>query len=349
MPSRRNTVDPNSNDDTRLLRNRPKSSKFRQQKLPAWQPILTAQTAIPTIFATGMIFIPLGVFLLLAADSVKEWSIEYGTICRNKLCSIDVQIDEQFSGNVYFYYGLDNYFQNHRRYVKSRSDSQLLGYLTNVGDCSPLDYVNTTFGRLPIAPCGSIANSMFNDTFQLLDPNGQPVPLTKEGVIWEIDRDVRFKNPPIQPGQDLCEAFRGTIRPPNWQKDACQLDPLHPDNNGFLNVDFIVWMRTAALPSFRKLYRILDRNSPNFAYQHGLPAGRYRLSIENNYPVDAFNGKKSFIISTTTWSGGHNNFLGIAYIVIGSICILLGFIFTVIHIKFGHSFAEMAEISINTR
>jgi hypothetical protein len=57
----------------------------------------------------------------------------------------------------------------------------------------------------------------------------------------------------------------------------------------------------------------------------------------SDYPVDAFNGRKSFIISTTTWSGGHNNFLGIAYIVIGSICVVLGFVFTVIHIKFGHS------------
>lgn len=25
------------------------------------------------------------------------------------------------------YYGLDNFYQNHRRYVKSRDDSQLLG------------------------------------------------------------------------------------------------------------------------------------------------------------------------------------------------------------------------------
>jgi hypothetical protein len=50
--------------------------------------------------------------------------------------------------------------------------------------------------------------NFFLDTFQLIDPTGQPVPLTIDGVIWEIDKDVRFKNPPIQPGQDLCEAFR---------------------------------------------------------------------------------------------------------------------------------------------
>lgn len=56
-----------------------------------------------------------------------------------------------------------------------------------------------------------------------------------------------------------------------------------------------------------------------------------------DYPVDAFNGKKHFIISTTSWTGGKNNFLGIAYIIIGCICVVLGAIFSFIHIKFGHS------------
>lgn len=32
-------------------------------------------------------------------------------------------------GDVYFYYALENYFQNNRRYMKSRSDKQLLGDL----------------------------------------------------------------------------------------------------------------------------------------------------------------------------------------------------------------------------
>lgn len=32
-------------------------------------------------------------------------------------------------GDVYFYYGLYNYYQNLRRYMKSRSDAQLIGDL----------------------------------------------------------------------------------------------------------------------------------------------------------------------------------------------------------------------------
>jgi hypothetical protein len=49
---------------------------------------------------------------------------------------------------------------------------------------------------------------MFNDTFEIRDSNNFPVPFTTDGVIWEIDRDVKFKNPTVEPGQNLSEAFK---------------------------------------------------------------------------------------------------------------------------------------------
>jgi len=56
------------------------------------------------------------------------------------------------------------------------------------------------------------------------------------------------------------------------------------------------------------------------------------------YPVTSFDGKKQFILTTTSWLGGKNPFLGIAYIVVGCICILLGVMFLVIHIKYGKKY-----------
>lgn len=46
-------------------------SAFNQQKLPAWQPILTAGTVMPAFFTFGLFFIPIGVGLVYFADSVS--------------------------------------------------------------------------------------------------------------------------------------------------------------------------------------------------------------------------------------------------------------------------------------
>ena len=72
--------------------------------------------------------------------------------------------------------------------------------------------------------------------------------------------------------------FNRTLHPPNWNKNVYDLDPENPDNNGYKNEDLMVWMRTAALPSFRKLYRRLNRTDPNFS--GGLPKGSYTLQVQ---------------------------------------------------------------------
>ena len=52
-----------------------------------------------------------------------------------------------------------------------------------------------------------------------------------------------------------------------------------------------------------------------------------------DFPVKDFGGKKQFVLTTPSWIGGKNPFLGIAYIVVGCLCLIFGVIFLVIHIK----------------
>ncbi|XP_078086217.1 cell cycle control protein 50A-like [Mustelus asterias] len=327
---------------------KPDNTAFKQQRLPAWQPILTAGTVLPAFFIIGIIFIPIGIGLFVTSNNIKEFEIDYTGIepnspCNacamngtwNTTCTCDVhfQLDQPFEGNVFMYYGLSNFYQNHRRYVKSRDDSQLNGDKSSLKDpskeCEPY---RMSDGR-PIAPCGAIANSLFNDTLVLyyMD-NGtrSEISLIKNGIAWWTDKNVKFRNPS---GGNLSTVFKDTAKPVNWPKPVYELDPTNPHNNGFINEDFIVWMRTAALPTFRKLYRLIEKKD---SLTPTLQQGNYTLKVTYNYPVRSFDGRKRMILSTISWMGGKNPFLGIAYITVGSICFFLGVVLLIIHHKYGN-------------
>nr|CAD2204663.1 unnamed protein product [Meloidogyne enterolobii] len=330
--------------DEPIKKHKPKDTRLRQQRLPAWQPILDAKTVIPVFITISLLFIPVGIVLIITSNSVKEWAQYYDIACENQLkfgsniCIFDISLEEDFLGDVYFYYELENYYQNHRRYMRSRNDLQMLGRLDEVSDCSPFDYLDGT----KIAPCGAIANSMFNDTFTLKEKyTGRTIEWSYEELIWPADR-TKFINPKCSNGD--CQTINDlwVFKTSHWIKPPCQLDIQNVQNSGFQNADFIIWMRTAAFPDFRKPYRKLK--DPN--YTQGLLRGNYTLEIGYNYNVSAFSGRKSFVISTTSWLGGKNPFLGFAYIAVGILCAIFGFVFIFIHIKYGHTLREMAVVEL---
>ncbi|KAL4649018.1 cell cycle control protein 50A [Arapaima gigas] len=330
---------------------KPDNTAFKQQRLPAWQPILTAGTVLPAFFIIGLLFIPIGIGLYVTSNNIRELQIDYtGTepsspcfecsqnyswnMTRSCACSVPFSLDQPFESNVFMYYGLSNFYQNHRRYVKSRDDSQLNGNLKSLKDPSKECEPYRMNDGLPIAPCGAIANSLFNDTLELFynEPNGTKtqIPLLKKGIAWWTDKHVKFRNP-TGDNANLTAIFQGTTKPINWQKPVYELDT-DAENNGFINEDLIVWMRTAALPTFRKLYRIIEKRG---SASPTLPRGNYTLEIIYNYPVRSFEGRKRMILSTISWMGGKNPFLGIAYITVGSICFFLGVVLLIIHHKYG--------------
>jgi hypothetical protein len=184
--------------------------------------------------------------------------VEHNTV----RCSIQFQTPEDMGPPVLFYYHLTNFYQNHRRYVASFFDKQLKGTNTTAGEvnsstCVPLTW-NSKYQK-PIYPCGLIANSMFNDTFS------SPVLLAAQGssdmnqtykmqdntnIAWASDASLYGKT---------SHRFDEVAPPPYWEDrypgGYTETNP-PPDLSQWQA--FQVWMRTAGLPTFSKLYQRND-------------------------------------------------------------------------------------------
>lgn len=279
---------------------------------------------VVTFLLIGVPFIIIGYVLKTASDGVVEYVVQYdgaGTseaqysAChidngtQSRMCSVTISVAAKMAPPVYVYYQLDNFYQNHRRYVKSRSDKQLAGaeYTDSsaVSDCDPLRTATDGNVTRLLDPCGLIANSYFNDTIALNNNTAAAIMLEND-ISWSSDRSKKF----VAPSAAWVNASRGSVQ---------FIDTTYPGVASVTNEHFIVWMRVAALPSFRKLYGRITTE---------IPAGTtMTFSLQTNFPVTGFDGKKSLVLSTVSFLGGKNPFLGIAYMAVGALCVALAVCF----------------------
>lgn len=103
-------------------------------------------------------------------------------VSQQKQCVVQFDVPYELDHTVLLYYKMTNFYQNHRRYVKSVDPNQLKGdhvsaHDIQTGDCKPL--TTDENGKI-YYPCGLIANSVFNGqsprrpaarTFVLTSPN----------------------------------------------------------------------------------------------------------------------------------------------------------------------------------
>ncbi|KAL5571450.1 hypothetical protein UlMin_021047 [Ulmus minor] len=315
---------PPSSSIARKNSHKPKYSRFSQQELPACKPILTPGWVISTFIAIGIVFIPIGLASLFASERVVEIVDRYDEDCvpanysknflayiqsseTNKTCTRRLIVPKRMKSPVFIYYQLDNFYQNHRRYVKSRSDKQLRSraseYVTD--NCKPEDSAHGS----PIVPCGLIAWSLFNDTYRFSVKNSL-LNVSKKDIAWKSDQGHKF-------GDD--------VYPKKFQSGGliggAKLNPSIPLSE---QEDLMVWMRTAALPTFRKLYGKIEAD---------LEANDVvTVVIKNNYNTYSFGGKKRLVLSTTSWIGGKNDFLGIAYLTVGGLCLFFAISFILLYV-----------------
>lgn len=196
------------------------------------------------------------------------------TPVNTSICSLRFNIPDNLKPPVLLYYRLTNFYQNHRRYVKSLDSDQLKGTDVkndSLGACDPLKTDHT--GK-PYYPCGLIANSVFNDTIH------KPVQLnvhysnaknitynmTTDGIAWSSDAALY--------GETKYNLSEIAV-PPNWylrwQNGYSTENPPPALENDY---GFQVWMRTAGLPNFSKLALRNDNET--------MQCSQYQVDIENS-------------------------------------------------------------------
>ena len=101
-------------------------------------------------------FLGIGGTLFTMSNAVFESVIRYDDVCADKLqtgkvCTVDLkELTKEVKGPFYVYYQIDNFFQNHRRFVKSRDHAQLNGEMKTVkelGDCEPVQKVSDLYSN----------------------------------------------------------------------------------------------------------------------------------------------------------------------------------------------------------
>lgn len=263
-------------------------------------------------------------------------------------CSVSLTIPKDMQPPIFLHYEIQNFYQNHKRYEASRSDGQLAGSTAplsdrEANDCRPLYKV----GNQTIHPSGLIANTLFNDVITVSSEENPNLVMREDGIAWKSDLEYKFRQPDgfryskcTSCDECSCESSEWSCDKPYEEIDingetTCYqyyypndvttqylyetypmvVNPLE----GVRNEHFVVWMRVAALPKFRKLYGW---------FEQPLAAGtNVTFDVEANWEVQSFKGAKTLILSTSGQFGGRNGFLGGFFLIIGIVCLCFAALF----------------------
>mmetsp|Transcript_1671 Transcript_1671/g.2392 ORF Transcript_1671/g.2392 Transcript_1671/m.2392 type:complete len:191 (-) Transcript_1671:96-668(-) len=189
--------------------------------------------------------------------------------------------------------------------------------------------------------------------------------MSEEGIAWQSDLDWLFnqpdgfkyeKCPDSTCSADCCDGDSWSCDKPYDDGEDCYryfypndettqyLHETYPDIvnplEGVTNEHFVVWMRVALQPTFRKLYGWI--NQPIKKGQ------QLQFDIVANYVVTRFKGSKSIIITTNTIFGGRNIYFGPMFYWVGFFCLGAGTFFALKHTIRPRALADRSYLHFKT-
>ena len=278
------------------------NSPFSQQKINSYRPKIDNTSTGSIMFLFSITIIGLGIILIFFSSMIEEIPIKF--IKEDK---IQFEIKNE---NLYmFYYEINNYYQNHKRYLKGVNENQLKGFnvqknelinecrnaLTNkeMNITKSIDSKKKLNPNEVSIPCGVFAKSYKNikslEIFLNSNKSYDIIHLNEQNITWESDKEIKFKN------------------------TKNNIDKQWVD---MTNEHFIVWMKPSGYSNFRKL----------FGYIY-LEKGIYFINVkcDNCSIID------KIIVTNLNFLGGKNTSLGVVYIILGSLLLLFSGIILLKH------------------
>lgn len=126
-------------------------------------------------------------------------------------CKVNISIDEDLDGPVYVFYEIEDFYINHKEFIRSKQQQALRDNKTQGEEftmCEGAQYMyqvkedgnytsidGSLLQNTSIAsPCGLIAKYHFNDRFMLYDQSQKVVPINETGIAYKEHKDLLFKN-----------------------------------------------------------------------------------------------------------------------------------------------------------
>ena len=339
---------------------KPGNNAFRQQRLKAYNPVMTAKTVIPLLIIIAIIFVPLGAAMWYASHTVQDIAIDYSHC--EKLASFDHW--SEISDNFTTFNFRDNPIIDHKPQWKLEKDnSQQFEDERNVCKIqfevphnikAPLYF----FYRLHNFHANhrryvkSYSEDQLTGKLASVDTIKNTVGQNCEPMSVNSD-GVRIYPCGLIANSLFNDTFSTTLEGVNGTSDGYSMTEegiaWSTDKNRFKKTKYN-HTEVVPPPNWYKMFPngYNETNMPdistwyqfqNWMHASGLPtfnklalrndddtleAGIYEISVGLHFPVLPYKGKKFIYISQRSVIGGRNDFLGISWMVGGGICFILG-------------------------